>query len=299
MSSSHYIEFEDVFDDDYLRRARYMAAFGTIMIFVIVVKICYIYLMLKPNYRGSRIKSLLHIFLGIFVLFNIVPLYAMLSSKGARYLILDGFQTFSRNVGILILIICVLLLFLLWVERLEFIITGNNKKRDLSKTCKTLFLLLFFIPNVLLSIVSLSCDWEYDRSPEPGYTSSVKQMTYMKLTATYFLISSVAILYMILWGFLIFTWRILDAETKAKNKSFFFEVFLFSITLLCEVIIFELALYVAPSAELKWVYLVLGAIITAEVVIFLHPVQMPVIAYFLNPNNNFDPRDQINQDFET
>ncbi|KAF2074689.1 hypothetical protein CYY_004003 [Polysphondylium violaceum] len=77
----------------------------------------------------------------------------------------------------------------------------------------------------------------------------------------------------------------LPSHLRSGSKWFFIEAFLFSFTLGCVIILYEMAVSMFQLTLLKWIYLFFGAIFSLQVFLFFNPINFSKIKQFFKPSS--------------
>ncbi|KAF2077910.1 hypothetical protein CYY_000788 [Polysphondylium violaceum] len=249
-------------------------SFQSLFLFLYLLKIIYLVKIERKN-NGFQLKLWVHIICFFYNFFNGIANSLVFISKTSVQAWLN-YVTFVVLVLYLIVLASALLLFLHWVSLITDVLSVTKGGKVLTRNNGILFFGVFFIPNLILSIIFYIIAMWFQTKVNFNLLMKVQQ---------YFLLGTVCLVTFILWGFLVYQMIIMNPVSRNSAKKFFIMAFLFSTTTVL-VILFQVIIAFSPPSNILWcVYLNIITCICfhLQVLFTVFPINIHKIRKYYNP----------------
>ncbi|KAF2077912.1 hypothetical protein CYY_000790 [Polysphondylium violaceum] len=279
------VELQQLLTTAQVRDSKIMACLATIVMFLMALKIFYIFFIEKLNGVGAKLKFWANVLNFLYLFLTCITLYVMVEGS-TLYISYNKFLYFVEMVSGILCIASVLLIYLHWVGMIQNVFKINNG-RILTPMTRWIFFGFFLIPGSVLAIIYLAMVMEEADLRNEEYFAILKKVYY------YYSVISTSLIIFLLWGYLAYQLIIMSDLTRQKTKRFFITSYLFSGTSILIVITHCMAFFFTPNDYgWKWASFIIIIIFDLELIFVVYPVNIHRIRKFFDANYVI-PSDQI------
>jgi len=268
-----------------LRDAKIMGAMATIVMFIMICKIFYIFFIEKLNGVGAKLKFWANVLNFMYLFLTCISIYVMIEGN-APFIAYNKFVYFVEMISGVLCVASVLLIYLHWVGMIQNVFKINNG-RILTPMTTWIFFGFFLIPAAVLAIIYVAMVFHEADLRNENYFKILRNIYY------YYSIVSTVLIIFLLWGYLAYQLYSMSDLTRKKTKRFFVTSYLFSGTSIIIVFTHCMAMFFKPDVyEWKWVSFIVIIIFDLELIFFVYPINIHKIRKFFD-SNYVIPSDQI------